>query len=299
MGYLKSGLHRTFQRVSLGAMCLLYATSAGAADDNRFLFSVDRTTAIQWFVEKIPENATMASSNRFLPLLSSHQHVVPLQNILSRQNASANSLDSSLEMDYLLIDFDEERAKYSTHDYVTFLGQQWKILDSMGSIVLFAQDGGKLLEPRTWKVNLNNDEPYLRLDAQVGDDLMLVGFTMASDSENVDIIRFEFYWKKTKTSHRKYMASLDIMDSTGRVVKSIAKPFFHGLFPFSEWGVGEVFKEEYAFVVPAHLDQSLYTVHLSVMDEDSSGALVFETDFIDAVDREGRIKLVALDAISE
>jgi len=267
-----------------------------------------RKSVLDWLLQKVPPKASVLSAPLFLPKLANRSD-------LRAFGAAAAGLGQTVlehrdRTDYAVMDFstflvapwDPETAGRPVRPEVLselrhFFENSWSPIENVGSVVLFRAGDPAGGEALFGPADLKQDSPYLRLNAVAADELELVGFTMESEPENVDIVRFLFYWKKLKESTRSYGMFFNIMTPGGRVVHTVKKPLCYQLYPFEEWPVGEVIREKYSFVVPEDLVQTMYEVHFGVYDISTNRLISLKSPVDEAVDRWGLARLIALDAI--
>jgi len=269
-----------------------------------------RKSVLNWLLKKIPPRASVITTPLFLPKLANREDLrLMATEVGEKEGALLKNRSQVVGADFALVDFGQflispfkEVQKTELHPIAMdqlrqFFQEEWVPIENVGSLVLYSSVTPLAEESLYETVDLNLDHPYLVYNSRVNDDLNLVGFTMESDDENKDIIRFSFYWEKLKMSQKQYGMFFNIMSSDGRVVHTVKKPLCFQLYPFEEWKVGEVVKEHYALVVPEELVQSSYEVHLGVYDVERSELKRMESERQGAVDRWGLTKLIALDAV--
>ncbi|MBF0254096.1 MAG: hypothetical protein HQL11_03095 [Candidatus Omnitrophica bacterium] len=258
-----------------------------------------RKSVLFWLLDKVPGDASVMTTPLFLPALANRMD-------LRLFGSDRESQPASNQPEYALMDFgpyllapSEAGTVNSDHlqSLARFFSKPWNAIESVGSVVLFGAGPQPPGQGLYEVVKDASDRPYLDLEASAGDDLHLVGFTMESDDQNIDIVRFVFYWKKLRQSQVQYGTFFNIMSPGGEVVHTIKKPLCYQLYPFADWPVGEIVKERYAFVVPEDLVHSMYEVHLGVYDVASGELMNLNSQRKDAIDAWGLARLIALDAI--
>jgi len=270
-----------------------------------------RKSVLNWLLEKVPPKASVITTPLFLPKLANREDLRLMTTELGEnENMLWKDRTPKVDVDYALVDFGQfflsqtkEVLENNTlhpmamNQLRQFFAKEWVPIENVGSMVLFSSIEPEPEASLYETIDLRTDRPYMVYNSTVDDELNFVGFTMESDRENKDIIRFVFYWEKQKESKKQYGMFFNIMTPEGRVIHTVKKPLCFQLYPFEEWKVGEVVKEHYALVVPEELIHSSYEVHLGVYDVESSELKKMQSTRQNVVDPWGLTKLIALDAV--
>ncbi len=255
-----------------------------------------RQSAMQSLIDKIPADAQVLTTPVFLPRFSNRTDVallgdgpVPASSDKNRY-ALADLGGAGANLDLL------EASSASLRELVR---GGWAPVESLGGVVLFSEvPGARAKELFVPDVDVKVDRPYLILGAEAMDAIELLGFTMSPDAENPDLIRFSFYWRKLKSAAGAAFApQLSVVDASGRSVYSVQRLLCYGLYPLADWRTGEVVKDEFLFVVPERLQGTSYEVRLGLLSRPDSRPVPMRSPVDGALDSEGRVRLIALDAI--
>jgi hypothetical protein len=247
-----------------------------------------RKSALNSMLDRIPRDAQVITTPLFMPRLANRSGV---------QLLTAAVAGNPSEADYALLDLEGAAAQEKVGSLEKFLKNGWYPIENIGSVVLVSKNPAETQKKLFGSVDLKNDRPFLILKAQARKAIELVGFTMDADQGDADVVRFSFYWRKLRNSRAPYTMSVDVVGVEGNRIYTAAKPLCYGLHPFPKWKIGEVVREEYAFVVPERLQNTAYEVRLSVNDERTGGVIEMKSSVRGAIDAEGRVRLIALDAI--
>lgn len=254
-----------------------------------------RQSAMMTLLKNIPENAEVLTTPVFLPRFSNRPGIGLLgEKILSSDPSRTRYALADLGGAGTNLDQAEE-AGAALRELMT---QGWGPIQEVGGIVLFSDHPGAALQNLyTPNVDVSKDRPYLVLRAGIRDAIELVGFTMNPDAENPDLIRFSFYWRKLGASAVAYAPQLSVVGSDGRRAYSVQRLMCYGLYPFEEWKIGEIVKDDFLFVVPDDLQGSAYELRLGLLERPRNRPAAMSSPVEGALDPEGRVRLIALDAI--
>jgi len=255
-----------------------------------------RQSAMRTLIGKIPADAQVLTTRVFLPRFSNRADVA----LLGDGPVAASSGKGR----YALADLggagaNLELAEESSEALRELVRKGWAPVESLGGVVLFSENpGANAKELFVPDVDVRTDRPYLILGAKAMDVIELLGFTMSPDPVNPDLIRFSFYWRKLKDSaDAAFAPQISVVDGFGRSVYSVQRLLCYGLYPLADWEVGEVVKDEFLFVVPERLQESSYEVRLGLLSRPHSRPVSMRSPIDGALDAEGRVRLIALDAI--
>lgn len=254
-----------------------------------------RQSAMMTLLENIPENAQVLTTPVFLPRFSNRSDI----GLLGEKITSSDSKQTR----YALADLggagtNLDQAEEAGAALRELLKQGWGPIQEVGGVVLFSDHPGAALQKLyTPNVNIAKDRPYLVLRAGIMDAIELVGFTMNPDTENSDLIRFSFYWRKLGDFSGAYAPQLSVVGPNGRQVYSVQRLMCYGLYPIQEWKIGEIVKDDFLFVVPDDLQGSAYELRLGLLERPRGRAVAMSSPVEGALDSEGRVRLIALDAI--
>lgn len=255
-----------------------------------------RQSAMRSLIDRIPADARVLTTPVFLPRFSNREDVALL--------GDAPVGDPSDKNRYALADLggagaNLDLAEESSAVLRELLRKGWVPVESLGGVVLFSEaPGAQAKELYFADVDVRTDRPYLILGAEAMNAIELLGFTMNPDAEDPDLIRFSFYWRKLKSaSGAAFAPQLSVVDTAGRSVYSVQRLLCYGLYPLADWKEGEVVKDEFLFVVPERLQGSSYEVRLGLLSRPDSRPVPMRSPVDGALDSEGRVRLIALDAI--
>lgn len=259
-----------------------------------------RKSAVQSLLDRVPADAEVLTTPLFLPRFSNRSGVALLTDAAGQDKESAKN--SGTAPRYAIADLGGagnhlDQAQEAASALSGLMEQGWGPVKSLGGVVLFSETPGAARETLYRSVDLNADRPYLVLRAKAGDAVELTGFTMDPDASDPDVIRFSFYWRKLEKSSDVYAARLSVVDQDGKAVYSVSRLLCYGLYPFAQWKRGECVKDLFSFVVPERLQNSSYEVRLSLETLPDTRAIPMTSPVNGALDAQGRVRLIALDAI--
>lgn len=255
-----------------------------------------RKSAMQTMIDRIPADAEVLTTPVFLPRFSNRTDVSLLGSSPSRDAApSAAPRYALTNLGGAGADLDQAAA--AANAMQPLIKKGWAPVESLGGVVLFSERPGADAKTLYSTVDLREDRPYLVFAAKAA-SIELVGFTMAQDAGNADIIRFSFYWRKLQANASDvYAVELSVVDADGKAVYSVNRLLCYGLYPFEDWEKGEAVKDEFSFVVPERLQNSSYEVRLQLQKQPGPRPEPLVSSVEGAIDAQGRARLIALDAI--
>lgn len=318
-------LNKRISRFLYGAAGFCFVLSlccAVAAENQERSGNLPAYTALtpgvwDWLVKKVPAQASVWTDKGLTRYLRARKDLKVVEtDFLAFEKGGVKTLPDPASADFALMDFDALRRRFVPQPIEGLPGRPkketrspmrqlrenlsagWVPYEQAGSVVLFTPKSAKRYRALFEILgDAADDKPYMELRAVAGEGLELTGITMSADPDQEDLVRFEFYWKKTIPSNGKYAAFFRIVTTEGKWVQSVLKPLCYGLFPYEEWPQGVSVKESYSFVIPDNLNQVSYEIHLGVYDEDSGKTLEFKSARDGVVGPTGLIRLIALDAV--
>lgn len=254
-----------------------------------------RKSAVNALIDQIPADAEVLTTPLFLPRFSNRPNTALLGAEIPAQARSGSPR-------FALVDLGASAVNGPSDDEALsalrgLVRQGWGPIASAAGVALFSERPGKALQPLYATVNTSVDRPFLVLGAKTQGPMELSGFTMSPDRHDADLIRFSFYWKKIAAGSDDYVVQLAVVDERGATVYSTDRRLCYGLYPFADWKMEETVKDEFLFVVPERLQNSSYEVHLALHRLPDSKPVPMTSPIAGATDLQGRIRLIALDAV--
>lgn len=144
--------------------------------------------------------------------------------------------------------------------------------------------------------------PSARVDVPFGDSVSLVGFSTEPEAvSRGNVLKISYYWRLDRPIEEDLHATVFFTDEDGTVQVDAGFPLWWqsvelggGLYPTSQWSVGETVKEEYFVLVPRTVERGSYRVRIRVHDAGTqTGAPASEGELIGearVIDREIRVE---------
>jgi hypothetical protein len=116
--------------------------------------------------------------------------------------------------------------------------------------------------------------PSARVDVPFGVAVTLVGFSTDPDvARRGDVLQVSYYWRLEGPTNDDLHATVFFTDGDEAVQLQRGFPLWWqsgelggGLYPASQWNVGEIVKEDYYVLVPRTVEAGLYNVRVRVHD---------------------------------
>jgi hypothetical protein len=114
--------------------------------------------------------------------------------------------------------------------------------------------------------------PPAQVDMAFGDAVSLVGFlTDPQVAKRGDVLEVSYYWRLESPAEGHLQATVFFTDQDETLQVRYGFPLWWqshelggGLYPTSQWGVGEIVKEDYYVLVPRNIEPGLYYMRMRV-----------------------------------
>ncbi len=107
--------------------------------------------------------------------------------------------------------------------------------------------------------------PAHRLDAQLGQSIVLTGYTLESDSVHPgDSLRLTLFWQARDKLSARYTVFTHAVDSTGKPVAQTDSPPLGGTAPTDSWQVGATIIDRYAIAIPTETLPGQYELRVGM-----------------------------------
>jgi len=107
--------------------------------------------------------------------------------------------------------------------------------------------------------------PAYRLDAQLGQAIVLTGYTLESDSVDPgDSLRLTLFWQAKDKVSARYTVFTHLVDSTGKPVAQTDSPPLGGTAPTDSWQVGVTLVDRYAIAIPPGTSPGQYELRVGL-----------------------------------
>ena len=107
--------------------------------------------------------------------------------------------------------------------------------------------------------------PAYRLDAQLGQAIVLTGYTLESDSVDPgDSLRLTLFWQANDKVSARYTVFTHLVDSTGKPVAQTDSPPLGGTAPTDSWQVGVTLVDRYAIAIPPGTSPGQYELRVGL-----------------------------------
>jgi hypothetical protein len=107
--------------------------------------------------------------------------------------------------------------------------------------------------------------PAHRLDAQLGQSIVLTGYTLESDSVHPgDSLRLTLFWQAKDKVSAQYTVFTHLVDSTGKPVAQTDSPPLGGTVPTDSWQVGATIVDRYAIAIPTETLPGQYELRVGL-----------------------------------
>lgn len=224
------------------------------------------------FIAKIPKPASVVATFEFLPHLSHRKSLYSLHHAYSGFYTLSNKrYELPSDAEYALIDFNDSLtffAFYGSDNYKNLqrlLSQDnWKVLDSIETIVLFKKD----TSVGPWLYQTIQDLPLElehKTQINIDDDLELIGYSLNRLSRE-NILEIIFYWKCLKVTTKDISMFLDIVDINDNLTIRKFRPIGYRVFPTNSWKKGQIFKERYRLYIPSIGSEGNYKLKIGFFD---------------------------------
>jgi hypothetical protein len=105
-------------------------------------------------------------------------------------------------------------------------------------------------------------------------EIALVGLSTLPDHVAAgDTLALTLYWRATEKPLRDYLAQIEIVGATGRVLASLKHRLASETFPTREWTVRETWLDRIALTIPADAAPGDAIVRINLIDESSGRVL--------------------------
>lgn len=110
-----------------------------------------------------------------------------------------------------------------------------------------------------------NNTPAQRLDAQLGESILLEGYTLANDPVYPgDSLRLTLFWKALSPVKTRYTVFAHLVDSAGKLAAQIDSPPLGGTAPTDTWQVGTTLADHYAIALPSNMPPGQYELRVGM-----------------------------------
>jgi hypothetical protein len=107
--------------------------------------------------------------------------------------------------------------------------------------------------------------PAYRLDAQLGQSIVLTGYTLESDSVHPgDSLRLTLFWQVKDKVSARYTVFTHLVDSTSKPVAQTDSPPLGGTAPTDSWPVGATIVDRYAIAIPTETSPGQYELRVGM-----------------------------------
>ncbi len=107
--------------------------------------------------------------------------------------------------------------------------------------------------------------PAHRLDAQLGQSIVLTGYTLESDSVHPgDSLRLTLFWQAKDKVSARYTVFTHLVNSTGKPVAQTDSPPLGGTAPTDSWLVGATIVDRYAIAIPTETSPGQYELRVGM-----------------------------------
>jgi len=110
-----------------------------------------------------------------------------------------------------------------------------------------------------------SDVPAHRLDAQLGESILLEGYTLANDPVRPgDSLLLTLFWKAPSPVKARYTVFAHLADSTGKPAAQTDSQPLGGTAPTDTWQVGVTLADHYAIALPSNLPPGQYELRVGM-----------------------------------
>ena len=237
----------------------------------------DNIIVAQKFIDKIPAQASVLSSETTMAPLANRKHLYPFISYLTGEyTVSGLKFVLPEDTDYLLLDFADEYRSLSTINRphaiprITALNfnDHWKLQESIEDLALYVKNTPKIGKAdRLIEIRRN---PFLQEGVQRlrwGDDsISFQGFEFPRKFDRrYRIFPVTMYWKSLRKTESFYGIQLRITSSTGGLVYEKLRLIGSTIYPTYSWHKGEYVKERYFHLLP-HLLPGKYFLDVKFYD---------------------------------
>jgi mannosyltransferase len=112
---------------------------------------------------------------------------------------------------------------------------------------------------------LEGSMPAHRLDARLGKDTALLGYTLGSEFVRPgESVRLTLFWQAINPMTTRYTVFTHLVDSTGKLVAQTDSPPLGGTAPTDSWQVGATIIDRYAIAVPSNAPPGRYELRVGM-----------------------------------
>jgi len=107
--------------------------------------------------------------------------------------------------------------------------------------------------------------PAHHLDARLGRDIALLGYTLASESVRPgESICLTLFWQATNPMSMRYTVFTHLVDPRGRLIAQMDSPPQGGTAPTDTWQAGEIIVDHYALALPPDTPPGQYELRVGM-----------------------------------
>lgn len=236
------------------------------------------------FYQSVPAQASVAASYEFLTPLSSRPRLYSLHYAYIGKK-QFSSLDYALPQDtqVLLFDFND----MLTYSIQFPNSQQWKQYYPMGdnnfrklikdgnyqttavTDTLVRMDKNASADKVLYQIAENFSDVSYPKQVNFDNGLTFLGWSPDSEQQTTNheqqLLPLSLYFQTGKKLIKDYQLNLIIKNKNGQVVQQKYYPLAYGLYPTSEWQVGEKIKMNYWFLIPQKIATTDYTIELQLV----------------------------------
>jgi len=223
-----------------------------------------------YFLKQIPPFAPVLGSYEFFPHLSSRQKFYPLHYIyLGKKQFGKGEYILPEDTEYILINFDDiitfdfqfgwqtgykpylPQAPYRLRKILT--EKNFGLVEMMDTLALFKK--GYPREKNFYEISLSPYPIIQKQEVNLINKIKFLGFTKELAQKKIDDTALTFYnytfsWQTLKGMSSNYQLKLNVLDQENKLIYQRYYPLTYGIYPTSQWKIGEIIQTTYWFYLP-------------------------------------------------
>jgi len=239
-------------------------------------------------IKLIPQSSSVATTYEFLTKLSSREKIYSLNYVfLGRQQYVQEPQSYTLPQDtqYLLFDF-QDLVTYQIQ-YENSLTYQGAYLEGDNNLRQIIEEGNygikELIDTyvlfeknQTSEIQLYEkiNPPYSiknKKEINLDNQIKFLGWERNNLSSKMAMADYQtsslsFFWQAQKSLDKNWQLKLEFEDQDNQVLYQKVYPLAYGLYPTTEWKIGEIIKTNYNFLVPDKILSRTARLNLSLVE---------------------------------
>jgi len=257
----------------------------------------DRVKIKQYFLEKIPKNASVATTYEFLNNLSSRRKVYSMHYaFIGKKQYSEVDYELPKETDYLLIDFYDfflyqiqfsqnpiyKKSFNQADDNMRRLLKDYELVEIFDDYALFKRSNVRRVLPL---YQIADKKPEHKYSVELEDKIRFLGWEINNKNfesgladYSQQLFPLSLFWQAQKSlastspdiPAQNYQLKMIITDSNYELLYEKFYPLGYNIYPTSEWPVGETVQTNYWFYIPSEFAQDENILQFELVQVDGS-----------------------------